>query len=269
MHTASSSLPKPRGTAAVPAVTRAIAVLDLLAGAREAMSLSQLASRLECPKSTMHGLCGTLMSHGYLKREGDGSFFIGPGVMGLAHAFIARTTVAQAFTSLWQELDAPPDETIMLSVLDGSDVVYIASRPGEQPFALSLSVGMRFPAHLAASGQAMLAWHDEAFVRSLYAQPRLPRLRGRGPATLKALLAELAAVCERGWSVDDESLREGVCSFGAAVFDASGSPVAGIGVCTHKATLNGRNEARHCRMVVDVARRLTQRLGGRLPEGNR
>ena len=121
---------------------------------------------------------------------------------------------------------------------------------------------MRFPAHLAASGQAMLAWHDEAFVRSLYAQPRLQRLRGSGPATLKALLTELAAVRERGWSVDDESLREGVCSFGAAVFDAAAKPVAGIGVCTHKATLNARNEARHCRMVVDVARRLTRRLGG-------
>jgi len=108
----------------------------------------------------------------------------------------------------------------------------------------------------------MLAWHDEAFVRSLYAQPRLQRLRGSGPATLKALLTELAAVRERGWSVDDESLREGVCSFGAAVFDAAAKPVAGIGVCTHKATLHARSEARHCRMVVDVARRLTRRLGG-------
>jgi len=263
MHAASSS-PKPRAPA-VPAVTRAIAVLDLLAQQREAMSLSELATRLALPKSSVHGLCGTLTARGYLRREDDGSFFIGPGVMGLANAFVARTTVAQEFAGLWQELDAPPDETIMLSVMDGADVVYIASRPGELPFALLLSVGMRFPAHLAASGQAMLAWRDEAFVRALYPSPRLPRLRGNGPATLKALLGELARVRERGWSLDDESLREGVCSFGAAVFDASGVPVAGIGVCTHKAALNARSEARHRRMVVDVARRLTQRLGGRPP----
>jgi IclR family transcriptional regulator, blcABC operon repressor len=236
----------------VPAVERAIAVLDLLAGAREAMSLSQLASRLDCPKSSMHGLCGTLAARGYLRREGDGSFFIGPGVMGLANAFVARTTVAHEFAGLWQELDAPPDESIMLSVLDGSEVVYIAARQGELPFGLMLSVGTRFPAHLAASGQAMLAYHDEAFVRRLYPGGRLPR----------GLLAQLRRVRERGWSLDDENLREGVCSFGAAVFDASGQPVAGVGVCTHKAALNARSEARHRRMVVDVARRLTQRLGG-------
>lgn len=259
---ASAARAAPSASALVPSVTRAMAVLDLLAQEREAMSLSHLAARLQLPKSSVHGLCNTLAARGYLRRQDDGSYFIGPGVMGLANAFVGHTTVVQEFASVWQELGEPPDETFILSVLDGADVVYVAARNGDRPLGLAFSVGMRLPAHLAASGKAMLAFHDEAFVRGLYADGRLPRYRGSGSTGLKPLLQELAQVRELGWSVDDEGIREGVFCFGAPVFDASGMAVAGIGVCIHKALLEPRAELRHRTMVMRIASQLTQRLGG-------
>ena len=75
--------------ARVPAVTRALSLLDRLAQQREPMSLSRLAAELALPKSSVHGLCNTLLSFGYLRRQPDGSFLIGPGVMSLAEAFIS------------------------------------------------------------------------------------------------------------------------------------------------------------------------------------
>jgi DNA-binding IclR family transcriptional regulator len=124
---------------------------------------------------------------------------------------------------------------------------------------------MRLPAHLTASGKAMLAFHDEAFVRRLYPTGRLPARGRRGPVSLKGLLDELAQVRARGCSVDDEGVREGVFCFGAPVFDPAGQPVAGVGVCTHKATLDRKGEQRHREVVTECAARLTQRLGGRSP----
>jgi DNA-binding IclR family transcriptional regulator len=89
--------------AMVPAVTRALAVLDLLAQERSAMSLARLAESLALPKSSVHGLCTTLLALGYLRRQSDGAFFIGPRVMTLAEAFVAGTNIAQEFNSLWNE----------------------------------------------------------------------------------------------------------------------------------------------------------------------
>jgi DNA-binding IclR family transcriptional regulator len=244
-----------------------MALLDLLAQVREPQSLAALAGRLQLPKSSVHGLCATLVAGDYLRRYDDGTFHIGPAVMGLANAFISRTSVAQEFALLWQGLDAPPDETIILSVLAGSDVVYVAARNGDRPLGLAFTVGMKLPAHLAASGRAMLAFHEEAFVRGLYPLGRLPRHAGRPAMGLKALLDELAATRERGYSIDDEGIREGVYCIGAPVFDASGQPAAGLGVCVHKATLDRRAEQRHLRVVLDLAARLTQRLGGLPPAG--
>jgi DNA-binding IclR family transcriptional regulator len=46
------------------------------------------------------------------------------------------------------------------------------------------------------------------------------------------------------------------------VFDATGAAVAGVGVCINKALLGADRGERHRAAVLDVARTLTQRLGG-------
>lgn len=247
--------------ALVPAVTRALAVLDRLAQQREPMSLARLASDLSLPKSSVHGLCNTLMSFGYLRRQEDGAFRIGPRVMTLAEAFVAGTGVAAEFNALWQDGAAAPDETIILSVLNGADVVYVAARNGRRPLGLAFTVGMRLPAHLAATGKAMLAFQPPSLVRGLFAAPALPQMTGKGPKRVSELTRELALIRERGYSIDDEGVRDGVYCFGAPVFDATGQPVAGVGVCLNKAMLGADDGARHRDAVLQSARVLSQRLG--------
>jgi DNA-binding IclR family transcriptional regulator len=249
----------------VPAVSRALMLLDRLALRREPMTLARLAAELALPKSSVHGLCSTLMSFGYLRRQDDGGFLIGPRVMGLAEAFIAGTNVAREFNALWSDAAIATDETILLSVLSGAEVVYVAARNGVRPLGLSFNVGMRLPAHLAATGKAMLAFHDAEFVRQLFPTEPLPHLSGKGPRTVASLLRELATTRRRGWSVDDETVREGVYAMGAPVFDASGQPVAAIGVCITPARVGTEHGERQRLAVIHAARLLTQRLGGAPP----
>lgn len=250
--------------AMVPAVKRALGLLEQLARRREPMSLARLASELALPKSSVHGLCSTLVSLGYLRRQPDGAFLIGPRVMGLAEAFVAGTNVAHEFDALWDGA-AAPEETVILSVLDGAEVVYVAARNGARPLGLAFNVGMRLPAHLAASGKAMLACQDADAVRRRLPAGALPRLTGHGASRLDELTRELAATRRRGYAVDDEGVREGVYCYGAPVFDAAGQAVAGIGVCIHKGRLGADRGGRHLRLLLEAAQRLSQRLGWDLP----
>src|SRR6185295_6422408 len=224
------ALPFPRETAPVaplvPAVARALTLLDRLARGREPMTLARLASELALPKSSVHGLCTTLVSFGYLRRQADGTFLIGPRVMGLAEAFVAGTDVAQEFNALWGSGGLIAEETVVLSVLSGNEALYVAVRNGARPLGLAFNVGMRLPAYLSGSGKAMLAQLPADEVRQRFAGQLATRLTTKGPRDLESLLRELALTRRRGWSVDDEAVREGVASFGAPVFDASGRAVA-------------------------------------------
>ena len=256
---------RPAAPALVPAVARALTLLDRLARGREPMTLARLSSELALPKSSVHGLCTTLVSFGYLRRQADGTFLIGPRVMGLAEAFVAGTDVAQEFNALWGSGGLVPEETVVLSVLSGNEALYVAVRNSARPLGLAFNVGMRLPAYLSGSGKAMLAQLSADEVRQRFAGQLSTRLTSKGPRDLDSLLRELALTRRRGWSVDDEAVREGVASFGAPVFDASGRAVAGVAVCINKAQLSGNRGARHRDAALDVARRLTLRLGGEPP----
>ena len=91
-----------------------------------------------------------------------------------------------------------------------------------------------------------------------------PRLTRKGLRDVEALLKELALTRRRGYSVDDEAVREGVCSFGAPVFDSTGAAIAGIAVCINKALLGADRGARYRRLALDVAHALSERLGSDL-----
>ena len=271
LHATTTSLrtPPPRlpHTAAaplVPAVTRALALLDRLARQREPMSLAQLTGELALPKSSVHGLCNTLMSFGYLRRQPDGAFLIGPRVMSLAEAFVAGTDVAREFNALWADAGAAPEETVVLSVLSGPDALYVGVRNGARPLGLAVNVGMRLPAYLSGSGKAMLAFREPEELRKLFAAGLTTHLTRKGPREIVGLLKELALTRKRGYSVDDETVREGVYSFGAPVFDVTGRAVAGVAVCINKALLGADRGVRHRDAVLSVARTLSQRLGGEM-----
>ncbi len=249
------------GSSRVPAVSRALTLLDRLAQQREPMSLARLASELSLPKSSVHGLCNTLMSFGYLRRQPDGAFLIGPRVMSLAEAFVSGTDVAQEFNAVWADAGSAPEETVVLSVLSGTDALYVAVRNSARPLGLAFNVGMRLPVYLSGSGRAMLACLDPETVRKMFPDGLTTHLTRKGPRTVDALLKELALARRRGYSVDDEAVREGVYSFGAPVFDASGVAVAGVAVCINKALLGADQGERHRLATLAVARTLSQRLG--------
>jgi IclR family transcriptional regulator, blcABC operon repressor len=264
MVSPSAQSPQPPGM--VPAVARAVAVMDLLARQRGPLSMAHVAQALSLPKSSVHGLCNTLLSFGYLRRADNGALQIGPAVMGLAEAFVASTSVAGEFEALWRGAPAP-EETLILSVLNGTEVVYVGVRNGSRPLGLNFTIGMRLPAHLAASGKAMLAYLPALQLRALYPPGPLARLTGRGPSSQRDLLEELARCRAEGYSVDDEGIREGVVALGAPIFDATGQPVAGLGVCLNKAVLSPQQMARQRDVVIQAAHTLSQRLGAR-PAGD-
>ena len=253
------------GPALVPALGRALLLMELLARQRLPMSATQLAAELALPRSTVHGLCNTLLHYGYLRRHAHGGFLIGSRVMGLAEAFIADTHVAQEFGALWQEMRLATDESVVLSVLNGTDSVYVAVRNSTRPLGLAFNVGVRLPSYLSGSGKATLAFLPDETLRRMFPDGPLATLTGKGPADTRQLFEELALIRARGYSIDDEGVRAGVLSFGAPVFNAGGQAVAGVAMCINKATLDAAGLERHRLALLDVAQRLTHRLGGGAP----
>jgi DNA-binding IclR family transcriptional regulator len=149
-----------------------------------------------------------------------------------------------------------------LAVLHGRDVLYVLEEraPGRPP--LVTDVGVRLPAHLTASGRAILAHLPSAQVRALYPdRAAFVDRHGVGPTSLGALRTLLGETRQRGYAVEEGEVTPGFASVAAAVLDHNGHPVAGVAV-TYPTDVPADLSS-----IVGAARRtaaaLTVRLGGR------
>jgi IclR family transcriptional regulator, blcABC operon repressor len=200
-----------------PAVTRAAAILDVLAeNGTVAAGPSELARRLGLPKSSIANICTALADAGLVRRVGTG-FTLGRKLAELGGAYLTSVDLVQEFYDVCTELPAGSEETVQLAVLDGIEMTYLARHDGKQPVRLTSQIGRRLPASVTATGKAALASIDETEVRRRYEGQALPALTARSLATLDALLDELAVIRERGYSMDDEETVEGVVCFGVSI----------------------------------------------------
>lgn len=201
-----------------PAITRGVAILDLLASEADVMGISAIARRLGLPKSSAANLCATLVDTGLLRVQ-DGGFALGQRLAQLGAAYLAGVDQVRLFQDACRQLDAGRNETVQLALLsDGLDVIYLARRDGVFPVRLASAPGRALPATCTATGKAMLAALEPADLdRRLAEAGPLPRLTAKSITSVPKLKAELSTIRRRGYALDAEEVIEGVMCIASAI----------------------------------------------------
>src|SRR6476659_686960 len=182
------------GESLAPAVTRAAAILDVLAeDAGLALGPSETARRLGLPKPSLANSCGALADAGLVRRVGTG-FALGRRLAELGGACLAAVDMVQEFYEAARGLRVGSEETVQLAILDGLEMTYLARHDGRQPVRLTTQIGRRLPATITATGKAALATLDRDDVARRFEGVELPTLTRRSLPTLDALLADLEIV---------------------------------------------------------------------------
>lgn len=245
-----------------PAVTRAIAILDVLAANRgKSLGPSELGRRLEVAKSSVSNVCQALAAGGLL-RQVDGEYSLGQRLVEYGEAYLAGVDLVQQFHAACLGSAEHEEDTLQLAVLDGTDVVYLGRRDGRNPISLVSEVGRHLPATCTAVGKAMLAdLTDTQLTERLGAAEELPRMTPKSVATRIDLDRQLDEVRAQGYAVDDEEAGEGIFCLAATVPTRTGSgTVAAISVTLLKARHTSDREQH----LISLLRTLTKDLAGRL-----
>jgi DNA-binding IclR family transcriptional regulator len=203
------------GVREVKSAARTVELLELLAarGDRPAR-LQELADELGVPRSSMYALLQTLISHGWVRTDVTGSLY-GIGI----HALLTGTSYldsdprVRVVQPYLDEASERLGETIHMGRLDGRDVAYLATRESHEYLRTISRVGRRLPAHAGALGKALLAQRPDAELPEGPYEALTPNTH----TTRESLLADLARVRARGWSVDREEGVTGIVGFGFAL----------------------------------------------------
>ena len=210
-----------------PAVTRAVALLHLLAASGSTpLGISDLARKLDIPKSSALNLCGALVEAGLVRRRGGG-FVLGSGLLELGARYLGSVDLASEFQVAASEFDELRGEMIQLALLGaGLDVVYVARQLGDRPPRLASEVGGHLPANCTATGLSMLALlRRKDLDNRLPAGVSLETMTQHSVSTVDELHTRLDQVRSVGYGVDDEETLIGTVCVAAAFRP---SPATGI-----------------------------------------
>ena len=252
---------KKEGAPLVPAVERACSIMDLVARSPQSLTASEIARELNIAKSSAHSLCATLSQLNLLIRRSDQSFQLGAHLMRWANAFSERSDVAAEFSTIWDEGTQLPGATITLSVLEGTEVVYIAARNSHVLPNFEFRAGMRLPAAFTATGKALLSYMNDFEVKHLYDADFPSPLTARSPKSLDELLKDIEACRKRGYSIDDEGVKEGMVCFGYPVLNSRNRPIAGLAVSLPKRDFGDAEIKQIVSNVRGIAKKISSRLG--------
>lgn len=247
----------------VPAATRAMRVLKFLASQPDPVPLDRIMRACDLPRSTAYHLMTAMVEEGFVTHLADDRRYgLGVAAFEVGSGYSRQAPLQRLARRHVAALSDRVGESAHLAVPHGRDVLYVIEEraPGRPP--LVTDVGVRLPAHLTASGRAILAALPTAQVRALYPdREAFVQRHGTGPASLSALRAILAETRQTGLAREDGEVTPGLASVGAAVLDHNGLPLAGVAV-TYPAD-GDADPAAIARAVLATATALTRRVRGR------
>ena len=201
---------------AVPAVTRAVAILRLLSRSEAPLGVHAIARPLGMVPSTCLHILRALVAEELLSVDpATKRYALASGVVALARGMLRNDPFANLAQPVLDRLAAEYGTTAIGVEATGLDhiVALAIARPGHA-LRLQVDVGSRYPALISATGRCIAAFGDHSWKEM---ERRFHTLRWENPPSLQQWRDDVQATRESGYAVDEGRYITGVTVIAAPV----------------------------------------------------
>ena len=218
----------------VQSLSRGLTVLEAFNAERPAMTLADMARATGLTRATARRLLHTLVALGFVCTDGR-TFELTPRVLDLGFAYVSSLQLPDIAQPFMEALSDRVHESVSASVLDGSQIVYVARVNTQRIMGVSLAIGSRLPAAWTSMGRVLLAGLTETQLDEFLDGLVITRLTTESITDIDALRSEIHRVRSQGYALIDQELEEGIRSVAAPLRDRRGRTLAAVNVGTHAA----------------------------------
>jgi len=257
--------PRSRTDGQVQSLSRALSILNAIAGDEQGLTLSEIVKKVGLPPSTAHRHLTTMQQERFVRFEAyTGTWLIGVQAFLTGNAFIDSRDVASMARPQMRRLMETGGETVNLAIADEErgHVIYLAqvecrhmmraiSRPGEQ-----------VPMYCSGVGKALLAMLPKPSVKAILQKTGLKRVTEMTITSPDLLHAELEKIRARGYAVDDQEHAVGLRCIASTICNEHGEPLAAISILGPVARITDGRIAEFGSLVKEAAAAITAAIGG-------
>jgi DNA-binding IclR family transcriptional regulator len=246
--------PKSPRVRAVPAVTRAVAILRLLSRNPAPQSLKAIADTLELVPSTALHIVRALLAEDLLQVDPQTKrYSLGVGMLPLARAVLDNADFPSLMRPKLEELSGRYGVTaIGVEVPDLDNMIVVALARSQAPVRLHVDIGSRFPALISATGRCVAAFSGQP---EKEIEKRYRLLRWHNAPTFEAWRKEVDQVRKQGFSIDRGNYIAGVTIVAVPVLNAKGTishTIAAVGLGSQLDRATSLALARDMRTVAEA-----------------
>ena len=251
----------------VPAVTRALDVIELLSKQDSGMSISEIHRALKLPLSSAANIVYTLRSLGYLERDADARYQLSLKMLGVSRRVLGRMDFLGRCHGVLEDLVRESGLTAHLAVMRDGESIYVDRVATDGFVQFSSYVGMRWPAYSSAVGKALLAFLSEPELRRTLKQMTLHKLTPRTITSRRVLEQQLRSFRRLGYTWEMEEGEVGVTCVAAPLFGRLGEVIAAASVTGTTQQIPKNRIAPTGLLVRKYSQLMSARLGA-IPETN-
>ncbi len=198
----------------IQVIARAAAILRQLASSPTGQSLGQIARSLNLPRSTVQRIVSALAAEQLISTSHG--IRLGPALHSLAQA--TRIDMADRCRPHLTALARDTGETVDLSVLRGSQMIFLDQAEGTSRLRTVSAIGESFPLTTTANGRACLAALTDQQMLQLATAEWAAR---RETVDLPAFMAMIGHIRQTGLAQDLDAHTTGISALGISFSDGT------------------------------------------------
>ncbi|QOR70471.1 IclR family transcriptional regulator [Ruania alkalisoli] len=237
----------------IQSIERAAAIVRLLAAGPRPLRLSEIATALQLPRGTAHGILKTLTEVDFVAQDrSTGLYELSDGLRHLGSGYLDANELRVRSMNWADPLATRTGTAVRVATLDQGGVLVVHYVLG--PDAASdqgPDVGTYLPPHATALGQVLLAYSASA---EQYTGTRPTAFTSSTIVDARALATVLTHTRTRGYAVERSQYAPERASIAAPIFGYGGLVVAAVGIHGEADRLTTSTGEAHQRLATHVCR---------------
>lgn len=212
-------------------LTRLLGLFDALAKKPDGLTLAELNTVLESPKSSLLNLLRPLVAEGYLMHS-HGMYRLGPTAFRLAANIMSVWNFSKLARPYLEELAARSKESVYIGVLDreAQVITYVDAIDSGHSIRFAITVGANRPLYCTAAGRLLLAFADEEFQENYLRTVKLVRRTEHTVTDKKELRKKLEEIRRTGLATSVSEMFQGSAALAAPIHGTEGKVIAAIAI---------------------------------------
>ena len=236
----------------VGSLAKGLRVLKSFNEGTEKMTVSDVARVCELPRAGARRLLLTMHALGYMYNDGK-YYSLSPKILELGFSYLSSQNWLTLASPILEKLRDELDEAVSVTVLEHTDVVYVARFQTDRVMTMAMDIGAQKPAYCTAMGRVLMGAMPETKVREMLLASDIKRQTERTLTDINDITSAICQVRSQGYCLIDRELEDSLVAISVPLKNYHGETLAAVNVCGHPGNLSLDDLETRCLRALKVA----------------